>query len=104
MEWPAAGLVNTGRCGPTMRYSRVHLESIGYELAPVVVSTTELENRLAPVYKSLGMALGQLELLTGLLVYVRRTQNSEYLFVCRQGYWSCYYSTCAAYGLNDLFS
>ena len=29
-----------------MHYSRVYLESIGYELAPVVVSTRELENRL----------------------------------------------------------
>ena len=29
-----------------MRYSRVHLDSIGYELAPVVVSTSELERRI----------------------------------------------------------
>ncbi len=49
-----------------MKYSRVHLESIGYELAPVVVSTVELENRLAPFYESLRMAPGQLELLTGI--------------------------------------
>src|SRR5918999_1501270 len=49
-----------------MHYSRVHVESIGYELAPVVVSTAELENRLAPVYEALRMAPGQLELLTGI--------------------------------------
>jgi len=49
-----------------MHYSRVHIESIGYELAPVVVSTAELESRLAPVYDAVGMRPGQLELLTGI--------------------------------------
>ena len=49
-----------------MHYSRVHIESIGYELAPVVVSTAELESRLAPVYEAMGMKAGQLELLTGI--------------------------------------
>ena len=49
-----------------MHYSRVHIESIGYELAPVVVSTAELEARLAPAYRELRMAPGQLELLTGI--------------------------------------
>lgn len=49
-----------------MKYSRVHIESIGYELAPVVVSTAELESRLAPVYAAMGMRPGQLELLTGI--------------------------------------
>ncbi len=49
-----------------MNYNRVHLEAIGYELPPVVVSTAELETRLAPVYQALKMAPGQLELLTGI--------------------------------------
>ncbi|MBN9523717.1 3-oxoacyl-ACP synthase III [bacterium] len=49
-----------------MHYNRVHIESIGYELAPVVVSTAELESRLAPVYDAMGMKPGQLELLTGI--------------------------------------
>jgi 3-oxoacyl-[acyl-carrier-protein] synthase-3 len=49
-----------------MRYSRVHIESIGYELAPVVVSTAELESRIAPAYEAMGMKPGQLELLTGI--------------------------------------
>ncbi|MBY0456503.1 MAG: 3-oxoacyl-ACP synthase III, partial [Gemmataceae bacterium] len=49
-----------------MKYNRVHLEAIGYELPPVVVSTAELESRLAPVYQALKMAPGQLELLTGI--------------------------------------
>ena len=30
-----------------MKYSRVYLDSIGYELPPVVVTTSELEDRLA---------------------------------------------------------
>src|SRR5262245_33622174 len=49
-----------------MNYNRVHLEAIGYELPPVVVSTAELESRLAPVYQALKMTPGQLELLTGI--------------------------------------
>jgi len=49
-----------------MRYSRVYIESIGYELAPVVISTAELEERLAPLYKSLNIAPGQIEALTGI--------------------------------------
>jgi 3-oxoacyl-[acyl-carrier-protein] synthase-3 len=49
-----------------MKYSQVHIESIGYELPPVVVSTAELEARLAPVYQALKMSPGQLELLTGI--------------------------------------
>lgn len=49
-----------------MNYNRVHIEAIGYELPPVVVSTAELESRLAPVYQALKMAPGQLELLTGI--------------------------------------
>jgi acyl-CoA:acyl-CoA alkyltransferase len=49
-----------------MKYSQVHIEAIGYELPPVVVSTAELESRLAPVYEALNMKAGQLELLTGI--------------------------------------
>jgi len=49
-----------------MKYSQVHIEAIGYELPPVVVSTAELESRLAPVYQALNMKPGQLELLTGI--------------------------------------
>jgi 3-oxoacyl-[acyl-carrier-protein] synthase-3 len=49
-----------------MRYSRVHIESIGYELAPVVVTTAELEARLKPFYDAHKLPTGQLELLTGI--------------------------------------
>ncbi len=49
-----------------MRYSRVYVESVGYELAPIVVTSTELENRLKPMYDALHIAPGQLEALTGI--------------------------------------
>lgn len=53
-----------------MKYSNVYIDSLGYELAPVVVSSTELEKRLEPVYKKLHFKTGQLEALTG--IYERR--------------------------------
>src|SRR5438093_3923645 len=49
-----------------MQYSRVYIKSIGYELAPVVISTEELEARLEPLYKALRLPMGQLEALTGI--------------------------------------
>jgi 3-oxoacyl-[acyl-carrier-protein] synthase-3 len=49
-----------------MKYSRVYIESVGYELAPIVVTSTELENRLKPMYDALHIPLGQLEALTGI--------------------------------------
>src|SRR3954451_9080984 len=49
-----------------MTYTSVHLDSFGYELAPVVISSTELEARIAPVYEKLRIAPGQLEALTGI--------------------------------------
>lgn len=59
-----------------MRYSRVYLESIGYELAPVVISTAELEARLAPLYTALNLPMGQLETLTG--ISERRWWHRDY--------------------------
>lgn len=49
-----------------MRYRNVRLRSYGYELAPNVVTSAELEERLSPVYAKLGLPLGQLEALTGI--------------------------------------
>lgn len=50
-----------------MQYSRVHIDAIGYELAPVVVSSDELEDRLAPTYSALRIPRGQVESLTGIV-------------------------------------
>lgn len=50
-----------------MKYSTVFLDAIGYELAPVVVTSAELEAQLKPVYKKLFLPEGQLEALTGII-------------------------------------
>jgi len=50
-----------------MKYSKVYLDSIGYEIAPVVVSSLELERRLREVYSALHLSAGQLEALTGIV-------------------------------------
>ncbi|MDP7640057.1 MAG: 3-oxoacyl-ACP synthase III, partial [Candidatus Hydrogenedentes bacterium] len=49
-----------------MKYTKVHIDAIGYELAPVVVASAELEERLAPLYEALHFPEGQLEALTGI--------------------------------------
>lgn len=49
-----------------MRYEKVELTALGYELAPVVVTSEELEARLAPMLEKLHIANGQLEYLTGI--------------------------------------
>ena len=42
------------------------IESFGYELAPCVVTSEELEQRLAPVYDKLHVQPGQLLQMTGI--------------------------------------
>lgn len=49
-----------------IKYSKVFLDAIGYELAPHVVDTASLERRIAPVYDKLRLPVGQLEALTGI--------------------------------------
>ncbi|MCK5349012.1 MAG: 3-oxoacyl-ACP synthase III [Desulfobacula sp.] len=49
-----------------MKYSNVFIESFGYELAPNIVTTAELEKKLAPFFKAMGINAGQLEALTGI--------------------------------------
>ncbi len=49
-----------------MKFNRVHMESMGYELPPNVISSSELESRLEPMYEALHLAPGQLEALTGI--------------------------------------
>ena len=59
-----------------MKYSKVVMESIGYELAPVVVSSAELEERIEPIYEKLHIPEGQLETLTG--IAERRWWEKDY--------------------------
>lgn len=49
-----------------MLYSKVYLDSLGYELPPDLVTSYDLERQLAPVYKALHLQEGQLEALTGI--------------------------------------
>ncbi len=50
-----------------MKYSKVFIDAIGYELPPVVVTSHELEARLRPLYQALHLSEGQLEALTGIV-------------------------------------
>lgn len=36
-----------------MKYTKSYIDTIGYELAPVVVSSDEIEESLAPLYEKL---------------------------------------------------
>ncbi len=47
-------------------YSHVCLDSFGYELPPRILTSQEIENRLAPVYERLRLPVGRLELMTGI--------------------------------------
>jgi 3-oxoacyl-[acyl-carrier-protein] synthase-3 len=49
------------------RYRRVFVAGLGYELGPQVVTSAELEERLAPVYRRLSIQSGQLEAWTGIV-------------------------------------
>jgi len=49
-----------------MKYTKVCIEAIGYELGPVVITSSELEARLEPLYKTLRFMPGQLQALTGI--------------------------------------
>ncbi len=49
-----------------MKYSKVFIESLGYELAPHIVTSEEIEERLKPFFDSAGFKPGQLEALTGI--------------------------------------
>src|SRR5262245_48871550 len=50
-----------------MKYTRVFVDAIGYELAPVVITSDELEDRLEPLYQALHIPHGQLEAITGII-------------------------------------
>jgi 3-oxoacyl-[acyl-carrier-protein] synthase-3 len=49
-----------------MRYQRVAIENLAHTLADDVVTTTEIERRLAPLYARLRLPAGRLELMTGI--------------------------------------
>src|SRR2546425_4280722 len=49
-----------------MRYSTVCIESIGYELPKHMVTSAEIEARLAPLYDRLQLPYGRLEMMSGI--------------------------------------
>ncbi|MEK7721157.1 MAG: 3-oxoacyl-ACP synthase III [Elusimicrobiota bacterium] len=49
-----------------MKYTKVFIDAIGYELAPNVVTSSELEKRILPMLDALHIPPGQLEALTGI--------------------------------------
>jgi 3-oxoacyl-[acyl-carrier-protein] synthase-3 len=53
-----------------MRFNNVVIDSFGYELPPNVISSSDLEDRLSPLYDKLHIQPGQLEAMTG--IYERR--------------------------------
>jgi 3-oxoacyl-[acyl-carrier-protein] synthase-3 len=49
-----------------MRYQRVCLESFGYVLPEEIVTSSDIERRLSPLYERLRLPPGRLELMTGI--------------------------------------
>lgn len=49
-----------------MRYEHVCIEAVTHTLPPHVITSDEIEQRLAPVYQRLGLPAGRLELMTGI--------------------------------------
>jgi 3-oxoacyl-[acyl-carrier-protein] synthase-3 len=49
-----------------MRYENVYIEGMGYVIPDHVVTTSWLEEQIAPVYEALGIPLGFIERLTGI--------------------------------------
>lgn len=49
-----------------MKYSTVFIDAFGYELAPHIVTSEEIEKKLAPFFQKMGFAPGQIEALTGI--------------------------------------
>ena len=59
-----------------MLFSNVYIDAFGYELAPNVLTSEDLEERLAPLYAKLHFQPGQLEALTG--VRERRLWGADF--------------------------
>ncbi len=49
-----------------MKFQRVVIDSIGFTLPPVVISSTDIENQLEAVYQRLKLPQGRLELMSGI--------------------------------------
>ncbi len=57
-------------------YTNVYIDAFGYELAPNVITSDDLEERLEPLYEALRIQKGQLEAITG--IRERRFWDPDY--------------------------
>ena len=65
-RFEAYGHAAYSACGDSMQYHHVCLESLGYSLPDEIVTTDEIEQRLAPLYERLRLPEGRLELMSGI--------------------------------------
>ena len=66
-----------------MQFQRVRLLSIGYTLPSEVISSSQIEEQLEPLYQRLGLPAGRLELMTGIeqrRQWPRGTMPSDWSF------------------------
>jgi len=49
-----------------MKFRHVYFKSFGYELPPEVITSADIEEKLAPVYEKLKLPQGRLELMSGI--------------------------------------
>lgn len=49
-----------------MKFDRVAIAGLGYDLPPEILGSNAIEDRLAPVYERIGLHAGRLELMTGI--------------------------------------
>lgn len=49
-----------------MRFAKVHIDAVGHQLPERVVTSLEIEDRLAPAYERLGFHPGRIELMSGI--------------------------------------
>jgi len=47
-------------------YKKVNIEAFGYELAPEIITSDDIEKRLEPLYKRLKLPAGRLEMMSGI--------------------------------------
>src|SRR2546423_10701565 len=64
-----------------MHYQHVCLESLGYAIPDEIVSSDDIERRLAPLYRRLKLPEGRLELMSGIRerrLWPRGTRPSDH--------------------------
>ncbi len=78
-----------------MKFQRVRLASIGVALPEEIVSSSEIEQRLAPLYDRLKLPEGRLELMSGIveapsLASRHSAERTEHLFShsCHRSGWN----------------